>query len=764
MSTVTLSRNHGLNLTIGSAISQSVIESRQYRTITEKELPELERLGFARTQIKTGMLIPVWHVTGQVATYQLKPDQPRTNDEGKPVKYETMFGTKMVIDVHPSIRPQLSDPSIPLWITEGVKKGDSAVSHGLCCVALLGVWNFLTTNAKGGKTALPDFEMIALNGRTVYIAFDSDYAQNPKVTDAMIRLGNVLELWKAKVRYVLIPSEDGQKVGLDDWFVQGGTAQTLIDKHVHYEAPKPVIKERKPTQGADLPTIQVNNRELREVLTDALKAIDKSNDPPRLFDRSGRMARIILNENGGTAEVLGSAETRYELGQVANWIKVSDRKTHVFPPAEIADMLLASRLLPPSIKPLRGLSTAPVLGPSGDFLTSHGYDAESGWYITGHGPWREWDGDGESAARWMLDEVLADFPFEDEASAANALAMFVLPMVRSLVDSATPLHLVDAPASRSGKSLLISTLLTPFFGDIPVTGTPKDEPEMEKKLFTLLREGAPVIFFDNFRGKLASASLEACLTASLFRSRILGGNTSETVPVNSMFCLTSNQAELNMDVAQRTVWIRLDPKTSAPEDRQGFKQANLRKWTKQHGPEIVSAGMGMVREWVRQGRPDGSRRKSTALDWSLMVGGILETCNVRGFLANDKALKEKSDTNGGEWSTFMAFWYQRWKTDYVGIREVAEEAHSHGHCAGVFARSKDASGRQLALSRAISRRCGLVVDGMTFRKRPHRHNGYDLYQIQWVEGSEPIPQPTFDMTSDPNDPFADENYDPYAEA
>ena len=41
------------------------------------------------------------------------------------------------------------------------RKADAAVSIGLCCIAVLGVWNWRGTSDWGGKTALPDWEMIA---------------------------------------------------------------------------------------------------------------------------------------------------------------------------------------------------------------------------------------------------------------------------------------------------------------------------------------------------------------------------------------------------------------------------------------------------------------------------------------------------------------------------------------------------------------------------------------------------------------------------
>ena len=57
------------------------------------------------------------------------------------------------VGLEPSVRALLNNPQIPLYITEGIRKGDAAISQGLCCIALLGVTNWRGTNASGGKTA-----------------------------------------------------------------------------------------------------------------------------------------------------------------------------------------------------------------------------------------------------------------------------------------------------------------------------------------------------------------------------------------------------------------------------------------------------------------------------------------------------------------------------------------------------------------------------------------------------------------------------------
>lgn len=95
--------------------------------------------------------------------------------------------------MHPLARARLNDPTVPLFVTEGVKKGDALVSQSLCAVALIGVWNWRGTNEFGGKTALPGWEHVALNGRQVYIVFDSDVMLKKEVHSALVRLKTFLE-------------------------------------------------------------------------------------------------------------------------------------------------------------------------------------------------------------------------------------------------------------------------------------------------------------------------------------------------------------------------------------------------------------------------------------------------------------------------------------------------------------------------------------------------------------------------------------------
>jgi hypothetical protein len=202
---------------------------RAAKTVTVKA--DLERSGFTSAQRNVpALLIPIYSPTGQKQLYQARPDNPRIGKNGKPVKYETPKGSSMVLDVHPHVRDKLGDPNVPLFITEGVKKGDALVSHGLCAVALIGVWNWRGTNEHGGKTALVDWEHIALNRRQVYICFDSDVMLKREVYAALVRLKAFLESRGATVKLIYLPSGDGAaKQGVDDYLAAGHTVDDLLD-------------------------------------------------------------------------------------------------------------------------------------------------------------------------------------------------------------------------------------------------------------------------------------------------------------------------------------------------------------------------------------------------------------------------------------------------------------------------------------------------------------------------------------------------------
>jgi hypothetical protein len=151
-----------------SGISAMVVAERGYRTVKTKT--ELAQLGFSERQRRApALVIPMYSPAGELVTHQIRPDSPREDGNGKAIRYETPASSRIRLDVHPSQTERVKDASIPLGITEGVKKADSLVSRGQCVVALQGVWCW----QKDG-VPLQDWEDVRLWGRSACMIFDSD--------------------------------------------------------------------------------------------------------------------------------------------------------------------------------------------------------------------------------------------------------------------------------------------------------------------------------------------------------------------------------------------------------------------------------------------------------------------------------------------------------------------------------------------------------------------------------------------------------------
>lgn len=221
-----------------SALTESTIQQRGYATLSQRE--RLRECGFSPAQQRRipGLLLPLWNVRGEQQGWQYRPDTPRQTKEGRILKYETPYGMRMMLDIHPSMVRKLDNPREELWITEGIKKGDALATLGIACVALLGVWNWRGRNSYEGLKTLADWDFIALNGRHVYVAFDNDVMAKPEVALALHRLTGMLTFRKATVHIVYLPQRP-DKLGLDDFLAEGHAFEELQALATFDLPPKP---------------------------------------------------------------------------------------------------------------------------------------------------------------------------------------------------------------------------------------------------------------------------------------------------------------------------------------------------------------------------------------------------------------------------------------------------------------------------------------------------------------------------------------------
>src|SRR5215217_4428624 len=220
-SPVTLSDAHRRMLYDESAIDPGVARERGYYTARRRsEVPET----FQDYQRRVGLVVPMFSPDGETVGYQIRPDRPR---KGGP-KYETPEGISPIVDVHPRMREEVRHGDGPLLVTEGGKTGDAATSQGIPTVVLAGVWMWCVPKVKPYRLK-SCFDYIRLEGREVFVAFDSDCMSKAEVQDALAALVAALEERGAAVKVIYLPDAgDGSKQGIDDYLAAGSTIREML--------------------------------------------------------------------------------------------------------------------------------------------------------------------------------------------------------------------------------------------------------------------------------------------------------------------------------------------------------------------------------------------------------------------------------------------------------------------------------------------------------------------------------------------------------
>lgn len=179
---------------------------------------------------------------------QIKPDFPRNNPEGKPIKYESSFGkgsasqplflkvpdliweaiaTKWAVPILPEDYEKgfwqwvLNKSQIPVLITEGAKKAGALISYGYVTISIAGV-----SNGQYLGDLNPYIAPFCQVGRKAVLAYDSDLHSKESVRKELDRLGRLIATSGA-VPHVMQWGEDLAK-GIDDFISEFGADE--LDK------------------------------------------------------------------------------------------------------------------------------------------------------------------------------------------------------------------------------------------------------------------------------------------------------------------------------------------------------------------------------------------------------------------------------------------------------------------------------------------------------------------------------------------------------
>jgi hypothetical protein len=434
--------------------------------------------------------------------------------------------------------------------------------------------------------------------------------------------------------------------------------------------------------------IDVTEIDLPDVTRQAWTALGRANgDAPRLFRQGSILCRIEHDDRGRPLlRELDSTRMCHELARAAAFYRVSGGKAAAQralpPPTPVVLDVLATPA--PPLPAVERLTECPAFAPDGTLEQGTGYHPRSRTYCTAAVPGlapvpaAPTAADVARALALFTDDLLADFPFVEEADRANALALALLPYARDLIPGPTPLYGVEAPTPGSGKGLLVDALLLPSCGHSYSNLTQRgDDAEWRKAITAALRDGQAAILIDNVTQHLTSGALASALTKTVWDDRILGTNGTVRLPVRCLWVATANNPTFSTELARRTVPIRLDPKVDRPWERGRFRHKHLLAWVREHRAELVWAGLVLVQHWLAQGRPAYAERTLGSFEeWAGVMGGILKAAGVEGFLANVGRFYEAADVETTVWRRFVERWWEQHQGSVVGAGDLFELAQA----------------------------------------------------------------------------------------
>jgi hypothetical protein len=421
------------------------------------------------------------------------------------------------------------------------------------------------------------------------------------------------------------------------------------------------------------PRVRVRVGDLDKISDEAWAALVEVNErDPTLFRRSNRPVRVERIDDSDQVIVreLNEALLRYHAADALAWYKLTGEGEVIpaSPPPEVIRNLLAYEDIPLPV--LSRVVTAPVFSPEGMLQTAPGFHRKAKvYYAPPQGltlpavPANPNGADVAEAKRLLLEELLGDFPFVDQADRAHALALLLLPFVRDMISGPTPLHMIEAATPGTGKGLLVRVVSSVFTGGSGASETtlPENEDETRKKIFALLLESQPYILLDNINRRIDSSALASATTSELFTDRKLGVSEARVLPVRCAWVATGNNPVMTAEVARRTVRCRLVANVETPHLRppSDFKHPELKAWAARHRGQLIWAALTLGQTWVAEGRPTGPHVLGSYESWAGTMGGILDAVGVAGFLGNVEDFYAEANDEAAVIAVFVQGWWRR---------------------------------------------------------------------------------------------------------
>ena len=383
-----------------------------------------------------------------------------------------------------------------------------------------------------------------------------------------------------------------------------------------------------------LPVIKVRPR-ISSLTTETQKMLIDAKVP--FYQRSGELVRPIIRTvkaahghltRTAQLKAINPVYMRDTMCRHAHWMRFDGRRNEWIPtmaPMNVAETLLARDGVW-LFSEIVGVIACPTMRPDGSLLVKQGYDPTTRLILIEPPAMApipdEPTRDDALRALALLEDLVCESPFEDEASKSVALSGLITPVVRGAMPVA-PMHASSAPTAGTGKSFLWDLVAAISIGQrrIPVVSASNVE-ETEKRLAGVILTGQPLVSIDNVNGELKGDFLAQAIEQHYLNVRPLGASKIVQVEAGSTTIFaTGNNITIVGDLCRRTITSRLDAQLESPQLRQ-FKNDPIQTILNDRG-KYIAACLTICRAYVVAGRPGVLPRLASFAAWSDTVRSAL---------------------------------------------------------------------------------------------------------------------------------------------
>ncbi len=276
-----------------------------------------------------------------------------------------------------------------------------------------------------------------------------------------------------------------------------------------------------------------------------------------------------------------------------------------------------------ALPPLRLLSGCPVLiERDGSLIQICGYDQESGIMALAASV----DEVTLEDAVGLLLEMLADFRFATAADKARAVAAVVTPalVMGGLLGGRTPMDLGEADSSQSGKGYRNKLTASIYNQTVrAVTQKKGGVGSLEETFSTALIRGCNFISLDNVRGQIDSPAIESFLTEDTFLARAPHQAAVEIDPRRVILHLTSNRADITIDLANRSSCVRILKQPEGYRFRE-YREGDILDHVRANQSRYLGAVFTVLRAWHQAGKPKSNETRHDFRLWARTLDWIVQ--------------------------------------------------------------------------------------------------------------------------------------------